>query len=453
MTRLRPPIILILAWLGFLVYAYPGYMSFDSVYQLLEARSGEFGDAHPPLMGALWQIVDSVVAGPFGMLVIQTVCFLVGAYLLLARFMSQRAAALCAGGLLWFPPVAAVMAVIWKDSQMAGFMLLGSACLLSERRGLKVIGLLLFVAATAMRHNALSMTFPLVVLLFVWTAKQRWWKRYPIAVGAWVAVVLLAQTLSGALTQSNKKVYLWHDALAIYDITGTLRYAPDIPDDKLAAILEGTPVIPKRDIQGATRRRYRPEDIVEKKRRAFGTGIYVTDLWTTTYHFFDVPTTMDQRHAIARAWKQLIPQYPAAYLQYRWNVLVDRIQLHGDDIPSAAYVWFTDVLDPSGSATLIGHSARPSRVQEQLREWMRDLGSTWLFRPYIYLVLTLLFVPLWIRQRTLLAIALSGIAGEAALFVLAPTVDFRYSFWLVVSTLMLVAMLISVRHRGVVRAP
>lgn len=29
---------------------YPGFMSYDSVQQLLEARAGEYSDFHPPLM-------------------------------------------------------------------------------------------------------------------------------------------------------------------------------------------------------------------------------------------------------------------------------------------------------------------------------------------------------------------------------------------------------------------
>lgn len=442
----RERLILLVGWLGFLLYAYPGFMSFDSVYQLLEARSGEFGDAHPPLMGALWRIVDCVIAGPFGMLIIQSLCFLGGAYLLFKRFMRPQSAAICASLLLWMPPVAAVMAVIWKDSQMAGYLLLGTALLLSQRRPVKIVGLVLMVAATAMRHNALSMTFPLVVLLFTWRDDLKWWKRYPIAIATWVGIVLCAQLVSAALTVSTKKTYLWHDALAIYDITGTLRYADDIPDDELRKIMDGIRYIPQHDIQEATRRHYRPEDIVEKKRLAFGTGDYVTDLWTTTYNFIDVPQTMPERYAVARAWKSLVPTHLGAYLTYRWHVLVDRIQLHGDPIPSAAYVWFVDVLDPPGSATKIEHSAMPSRLQDLMREGMRWLGSSWLFRPYVYLLITLLLLPLWIRQRALMAIAVSGIAGEAALFFLAPTVDFRYSYWLVVSTVALVMMLIALRH-------
>ena len=61
--------ILAVAWAGLAVYAYPGYLSFDSGWQLREARTGVFSDWHPPVMAAIWSLVDRVVAGPIGMFV------------------------------------------------------------------------------------------------------------------------------------------------------------------------------------------------------------------------------------------------------------------------------------------------------------------------------------------------------------------------------------------------
>src|SRR5213075_2476892 len=138
---LSPRAILGLGWLVMMLYAYPGYMSFDSIWQLSEARSGVLGDAHPPAMSALWGAIDSVIPGPFGMLVIQTVCFLCGAYLVLRRVMAPRAAAVCACVLMLLPPVAAVMGVIWKDGQMAGYLLVGLGLVASPRRGVRLVAL------------------------------------------------------------------------------------------------------------------------------------------------------------------------------------------------------------------------------------------------------------------------------------------------------------------------
>jgi hypothetical protein len=448
LARLSPRALLGIGWLGLMLYAYPGFLSADSVVQLGEARSGVYGGGHPPMMSALWALTDAVIGGPFGMLAIQTTCFLIGGYLLLRRAMSDRAAAICTALLLWAPPVSAVMAVIWKDAQMAGFLLLGAGLLLSPRRGWKLAGLGLLCAATGMRYNALAITLPLVVLLFVWSAAHRWWLRYPIAVVAWLCITLGASFVNDRLTAEPGRTYVWHESLALLDLVGTLREAPDLPDDELRPELAGTPLIVTTDIQRAARGSFRAEDIPEPKRMTFGGGDYLPALWVTTFHVFAVPTTADQRAAIARAWKQIVLGHPRAYLAYRWRVFRELVHLGDREIPSGAYVWFTDVLDISGSAQKLGHNASPSKLQVQLRDAMLWLGDSWMFRPSLYLLLSLVLLPLCLRHREILTLALSGLANEAALFVLAPTLDYRYSFWLVIATGLVVMMLIARRARS-----
>jgi hypothetical protein len=337
--------ILAIGWLGLVLYAYPGYMSYDSVLQLTEARSGAYSDVQPPAMAWLWHKVDFVIPGPFGMLVLQSTCLLAGAYLLLRSFMPVRAAAIAASLLLWFPAVAGVMAVIWKDSQMAGYLLLGAGLVLAQRRGVKLAGLVILLLGMTLVRHAFVITLPLVVLLFVWNAKHAWWQRYAIAIAAWLAIALCAQLANRVLARA--------------------------------------------------------------------------------------PQTAASTQAIDRV---------AAF----------RGALHLDHEPgsSAVYIWFTDVQDLLGSAKRIDHNSSPSALQATLQRWMTWLGTTWLFKPYMYLVLALALLPLCFRDRTLLAIVASGILGEAALFYFAPGPDFRHSLWLVIAT-MLTTMIAIARRAGV----
>src|SRR5688572_20293768 len=92
-AELPPAAILALGWLVVLVYAYPGMMTMDSIHQLAEGRRGFYTDGHPPLMSFIWRWVDKVIAGPFGMLVLQTVSFLAGMYFVLRHAMRPRRAA------------------------------------------------------------------------------------------------------------------------------------------------------------------------------------------------------------------------------------------------------------------------------------------------------------------------------------------------------------------------
>jgi hypothetical protein len=432
---MKPRTLLVIAWLGIVLYAYPGYMSADSVLQLVQARTGVFGLGHPPLMGVLWAICDAIVTGPFGMLVLQVTCFVAGSYLLLRQAMSERVAAAVTLAICWFPPVLAVLAVIWKDTQMTAYLVLGIALLTSPRRGVRLGGLALLSLATAMRYNALAITFVPVVLLFVWNPAQRWFARYPLALVAWVVITITPTVINDALV--TRRAYLWHDSVALFDLTGTLRYAQDLPDAAIVGELAGTPLHVTSEIQAAARATPPPPYAA-----SYGTGTYTPALWATTFHVFEPPSTMDQRDAIAAAWKRFVPSHLGAYLTYRWHVFREVIHLGDRHIPSAVYASFTDSLDRTGSAARIGHNAVSSHLQRWLHTAMSWIASSWLFRPWIYLALSLILLPLC-RDRRLLALLLSGLANEAALFVLAPTVDYRYSIWLVVATLLSLAWVIS----------
>ncbi len=431
-AKVKPFTILVLGWVGLMLYAYPGYMSYDSTSQLTEARSGIYSDWHPPAMAALWRYVDFVIPGPFGMLIIQSVCFLTGAYLLLRRVMSARAAAICASLLLWFPAVSSIMAVIWKDSQMAGFLLLGTALMLSPRRRIKLTGIAFLLLGSMMRHNAFTMTFPLVVLLFVWSTKHGWLKRHAISIATWLAITVSAQLLSGWLTDNPQ--HLWHRSLALIDIVGTLSYADPISDAELAPMFEGTPIVAKDRLQGRARKAYNPDWTLDV-------------IWSETNRLFSEPTTVEQREAITRAWKKIVTGNPRAYLSYRMEMFRRLIQFSNKPVGSSIYVWFTDIQDLQGSAQRLQHNSSASKVQAKLQYAMIWLGTTWLFKPYMYLFIALALLPFCLRDRYVFALITSGLTSEAALFILGPTLDFRYSFWLVITCVM-VAMISIARRAG-----
>jgi hypothetical protein len=431
LQALSPRAILVFGWLGLIVYAFPGHMSFDSVGQLLESRSGVFSDGHPPAMAAEWRLVELFVQGPVGMLVIQSLAFIAGAYLLFERRMSKRAAAIAASLLLWFPPVANTMSTIWKDSQMTGFLVLGTGLLLSSRRRTQLLALLCLVLATAMRHNAFAMTFPLVGLLFVWNPAHRWYKRYAIAIGAWLAVTLSAQILTRALTDEPR--HLWHQSMALCDIVGTLRNVPDIPDEQLRTLFDGIEL--------------KYEDHLHDQIRYINDPTWnpVDNLWWATDRLFVRPRTAQERDAVVRAWSAVVPSHVTAYLEYRWLVFRQLLQLVDTPLPSSAYIWFTDIQDLYGSAKAISHNAHPSGIQAWMHEVMFGLGGTLLFRVYFYLFLAFALLPFCYRDREAFAFVASGLTSEAALFFATPTPDFRYSFWLLLATVIALVLIIARR--------
>ncbi len=424
LARLRGVWILAVGCAGLWFYAYPGFLSYDSVVQLREARSGVYSNWHPPVMAALWRCVEHVVAGPFGMLVLQSTAFIVGAYLMLRRYVSPRWAAILATLLLWFPPVSTTFAVIWKDCQMIGFLMLGTAWLLSKRRWIRIAGLAALGLASAMRLNGFTFAFALVIGLFVWSNEHRSWRRYLIATVAWLTITWSAQAVNNRLT--SEQMYPWHGSVALFDIVGTLRYSPPLTDREVLEVLEGTPLIPTEDLQDKALTAYSP---VEGHFKVINDG------------FFRPPATEAERTALTRAWKSLVLEHPIAYLRHRWHAFRELLALSNR---AELGVWIG--VDGVG-ADLVRDE--PSKLQNRLRGWATWFGSSWLMRPYLYLLIIVALLPFCLRERERLATALaaSALVSEAALFFACPTPDFRYSLWLVPCAFLITVILIATRFR------
>lgn len=413
---------MVAGWLVFMAYAHPGYMTYDSSQQLQEARTGVFGDWHPPVMALIWRWVDAIHSGPLGMLVLQSVSFLVGAFLLFRRYLAVVAAAVAATALLLFPPVGTTLAVIWKDSQMLAFLMLGTALLVGDNRRAQFAGLAVLVLATAMRHNAFSITFALIVLLFRWGGVHRTLVRYAIAVAMWLVVTSASFLLDRALT--DKQTHPWHSSLAMFDIVGTLRYAPDLPDTETAPMLAGTPL----QVQG---------DLQRKAKAVYDPFAGVFEIMASGY--MRQPTNAQERHAVARAWRTLVTHYPTAYLRHRLRAFRELLQLTHRD---KQWVW-------AGFDRWSGVQHSPGAVQRWLVDIGQRSGRTWLMRPYFYLLLLLVLLPFCFRAQSSLplALSLSAIGSELALFFLSPTPDFRYSIWLTTSAFVVPILLVAIRYR------
>jgi hypothetical protein len=419
-----PRRILAAGWLGLAVYAFPGYLSADSILQLHEARTGAYTDWHPPIMAALWRVVEIACTGPFGMFAIQSACFIAGAYLLLRRSLPARGAAIAACALAWWPPIASALAVIWKDSQMVGLLLLGTA-LLIEARPRAAIALIWL--AVAMRYNASIAALPIVVALLPRPAARSRWRQLAIAFALWLAVAASAWLANAALT--TERTHPWLQSVALMDLAGTIADAPPLGDDELRVALAGTPL--------------RHDDAIQERARACSDPVWMWDAITGPHALFRHAED-SELDAIGRAWRDVVRAYPLAYLRYRLGVFE-----HVLSPPRSAYVWFTDVQAIETSRDLVGHDAAPGKLQAPLRDAMLWLGDTWLFQPWIYGVLALLIVPLCRRDRLALVLLASAIISELALFAVAPTPDLRYSLWLVVIA-PLVAIRVIAARRGAV---
>jgi hypothetical protein len=434
-----PWAVLATAWLLLIIYAFPGQMTQDSFDHLSEARSGFYTDSHPPAINLLWRFVEYFVAGPFGMLVIQSSTFVVGLYLVMRRAFAPRAAAWAAALLFLFPPVMLPFAVIWKDCFMAGFLMLGAAGLLASRRWLRIAGLVALWGATAVRYNAFAATFPLVLFLFRWRDGVHWLQRCAIACVAWFAVTAAAFGFNAKIT--DRQMHFWHSSLAVFDIVGTLAFVErDLPDAEMRTLLEGTELTTKENIHGVMKNLYTPRDFLPILNHPTQ-GMWALPIWGIE------PAPVAQRDAIERVWKQVVTTHPLEYLKHRLSVMGEVLSLSSSH--PAATVIRREYRRPD-LARALDLTATWSTLQHKATKFMVWLWRTTpVFVPWVYAVIALLLLPLARRHRDVLALLFSGLLMESSLLVLAPSPDYRYSHWMVVCTLVSVILLTA--RRAVVR--
>lgn len=416
LVALTPRRILVGGWLVFMLYAFPGYLQADGVEQLLDSRYGQFSDRHSVVMTQLWRVVGIFITGPAGMLTLQSLLFLLGAYSLLRRELTDRWAAIATICLILFPPIMAALAVVSAHVQLVGFLLAATAALASERPAWRWAGLGLAVIACGMRDGASLAAFPIVVALFRWRDSTRRSHRLAIAVTAWLIVVLAAAALDWALVDvptDRRKV-----ELAMTDIVGTLRYANDLPDDKVRPLLDGVPLA-------------QPTDIQQRARAVYGRELFYA---ATDVRVFEPPASDAEREAFYAARLAFMRAHPGAYLDHRLHQLYRALGFSTSRSWNPAYTSFVPTY-PRDSYYL-AHAARHSAVQEWLVRPVTALGSTFIFRPFVYFFLAIVLLPFAVVRKAKIATCLlaSGLVYELSLTFLSTRLMYLDSLWMIAAT-------------------
>jgi hypothetical protein len=422
-----PRVILAIGWIGFLLYAYPGFMTTEAVDQLVDARGGAYTDWHSPVMTEIWRWIDYAVSGPAPMLVVQGTLLVAGMYHLLVRAMSARAAAISASALLVFPPVLATTAVISPESLLAGFLASGAAAIASKRRVVQLAGLGLLLLASRLREGAWLAVLPIVVLGLAWRAEAAGWRRYLIAAGVWLVLVAGAIGLHRRVidAETGRREL----ALATRDIAGVLRFSGPIDDAELVRAFAGVALVPAADLQRGARRWY----------------VHVDDLTDGPYRLFDRPESPEARHRIFAARGRLVRAHVGAYLRYRWRAFARVLGLGGIKPRGVVYARFTEV--PVQRVNL-SFAARYSVIQRALVHLMQRLAATAVFHPFVYFGVALITLPLALvrRQRDAVMLLASALGYELAVMFVTVDVEFGSSHWMIIATALAVVMLIA---RGV----
>lgn len=417
--------LLLLGFAVVLALNWPGQMSYDSVVQLADGRSGSYDSWHPPVMAWLLGLFDNIVAGP-GLFFAFTALLLFGAWLVLLR--QGRAGGKAAILLILIfltPQLLLYQGEIWKDvlfanAGIAAFAFLaGAASGWNDRRarfiflGLSVTSLTLAVLA---RQNGFLL-LPVagiclgVIAANLQTARAGW--RYGL--GLPLASLTLMGCANFALGFRGDHGQGAADQLRLaqsYDLVGAIHLDPSIP---LTVLEQRAP-----NLDAAIRKDgvalYSPHLVDTLENSA-----------TLTDAIYHAPPG-----AVFAQWRQLILSHPGLYLRQRLPVFgwvlapPDLLLCHPDVV---------GVDGPPDEMKTLGLKPHIRAQDRFLYLYVAHFFHTPILSHLLFGALALLFLVLLARRGMPADIAIAGLQAAALLFaasffVISIACDYRYLYFL-----------------------
>lgn len=228
----------------------PGTLSYDSVIQLLEGRTGIYSGWHPPVMSWLLGLSDWAMPGA-ALFVVAVALLFFGSLVSLPRLVQRVwwiapvVAALC----MLTPQVLLYQGIVWKDvlfadSAVAGFVALAHVSMHwgNSRARYVVIALavLCLTLAALTRQNGIVL-LPFGGFALGWIAR-RWrgltlrqaWTAGAVFCGCVVVLTVAASTLFALRTAPNRGAAKEIRILEFYDLIGGLSREPNLLLPELA---------------------------------------------------------------------------------------------------------------------------------------------------------------------------------------------------------------------------
>lgn len=405
---------------------FPGLMSYDSFYQYSQV-TGEnpVTNAHPPIMVYLWSILYHITPSPGSLLVFHQFVYWSAVALLswslTSNIRGQFFLLVVVG--LW-PPLIINSLHLWKDVGMFSAMLLSIAALLADikRRwwGWLIISAVSLFYAYAVRYNAI-LGMPFIALI--------WGRRFVDRIGVFerklVATIIVASTLVGA------NLFLASAIDGPKDDSGT--------NSIILFDLAALSVAQDRDMFPGYVVRRDEGDFLSDMKEAFipevNSSLNGIVLGVKVGHEADL-----KRYWLRTNWENL-----SDYLAHRYHV-------------------FSRMLWISGAQPYYPYHPRIEENQYGVKFAFLDgvIGWNWraffdgvthsvVYRPILYLMLSIgIMLYSFFRWKenynsfkwfSVTAISCSGLSMTFPLFFLAPAADYRYTIWMITTTI--ISLLIS----------
>jgi len=411
----------------------PGQLSYDSVLQLLEGRTGIYNTWHPPVMAWLLGIGDALVSGAALYVTFQSVLSF-GTFLSLLAFRGPKPgwSALCfALALILLPQLLLYQGIVWKDVLFADCGVAGFVCLAHVARvwpsspwrtAWGALALALLCVAALTRQNGLLLLPPAAAACgWIVMRRTRSVRTGIISGSAALAtagfLVTLATSAVNLRSNGDSGPSEQVKLLELYDLSGAVAAEPGFPLSHLA----------------------RSEPALERLIRSEGAHLYTPARVDPIASSSALQTELRNANvdALGADWITLFTAHPLTYLTIRaqvfWWVLAT------PDIFQCRPL-FVGVEGPPDALKVLGLSARRTAADNRLQTYGLYLLNTPVFSHLAFAGMGLIAMALLLRRRRAEDIALAAMlvavcAFAASFFVISIACDYRYLYFLDLSAL------------------
>lgn len=421
--------ILCLGLFASLAASLPGHMSYDSVLQLAQGRTGLFNNWHPPIMAWLLGAFDHVVRGTALFVLFDTV-LIYGALLVLVLVNPRTSWPAAAIALVWaaIPDGLIYPGTVWKDVLFAATATSGFALLAALEKawprpplrfGLIAAAFLLLALAAMTRQNG-AVVLPIAAAALGWIAASsgagRPWRTalaYGLAPLAAAGVIMFGANaaLQAHSDGEPSQAYQLED-LETYDLAAALQMDPGLRLDLIRAA----------------------NPMLERLMRQKAAGAYTPVRLDPVTSMADLQQAMSDTpmSTVARQWRRLVIGHPLLYLRIRlldfaWVVLTPDIEV------CLPYYVGVDGPQPWLSRLGLSNAVQPRDVA--LKDYADPLTHTPVASHATYAVAAVAVLSLLLRRRRPADIAVAGLIVSALLFVasfflISVACDYRYLYFL-----------------------
>lgn len=400
-------------------------MSPDSLDQWNQGRTWIFWDYHPPVMSAVWGILDWFITGPFGMLLLHNAMFWSGAAVFWRH--TWRKSILLGLGLISFsylPPVLALLSTIWKDVGLGASLFLASALLYAANktlsRTLLIASCIFLFYGYAVRLNA----SPAIIPLALWTAfiacrifpklKRRTesFRLLPVICGAGYFLLLaIAVNVATSVLIQDHITYPYQQVMLL----------------DLSALSKTTdePLFPAYVVSN--------ENFFLEKVRERYTSYTVNPLIYGEKPPLKLTTSANEVSALRERWLHAVLHNKTAYLKSRSELFM-HLNSFNQYYVAIPYLLEGDFHNPPE------FKSKKGTLNRFLMAYFSYFSRSLLFRGFFWILLSLGLVYLSARGKldedleTVLVLSSSGLLYSLGYFFWSPSSEFRYLWWTVLAT-------------------